>query len=152
MQSHTIKTWILTCTVTNGKKPAHIPTSGHSKWPDLKAFCRKVEEGRHKEATHYKLCHWSRRECVDQHRESSWDCSRDCEHAKVILNRNWQGHSKEKQNPPKSHWELLWSHHQVRQTFQGSWVPEKGVVMKKVSIRMFRIWWVDARKELTKVW
>lgn len=69
IQSHTIRTWILTCTVTNGKKPAHIPPQSSSRltpiWPDLEAFCRKDEEGRYKQLyttyyIYYNLRHWSR--------------------------------------------------------------------------------------------
>ncbi|KAL0190869.1 hypothetical protein M9458_013567 [Cirrhinus mrigala] len=55
-------------------------------WPDLEAFRRKDEEGRRKQAIHYNLRH--RTEGVDHHRESSWDCSRDCKQAKVIPGKN----------------------------------------------------------------
>ena len=59
VQSHTIRTWILICAVTNGEKPAHIPPSIF-KSADIEAFQRKDEEGWRKQATHYNLHHRSR--------------------------------------------------------------------------------------------
>lgn len=52
---------MLTCTVTNGKKPAHIPTSVfesvHTKMAWLRGF---LQEGRCKQISHYNLRHRSR--------------------------------------------------------------------------------------------